>query len=800
MHPPLPEPVVRIFGDRLPRLTGPLAVAVLLAAFWMVMLAGLWEKSATADEIGHAAAGYAYWRFEDYRLDPENGVLPNRFMALPFLSGDYRFPATDSENWRGSYTSVLAYDWFYRMGNDATGMLRRGRAACGLLAVALGALVWGWARRIYGAAGGFLALLLYIFNPSILANGALMDSDMACALFFLAATGSLWAVLHRITVPRVLGSAVIVGGLFATKMSAALIVPIAAILLAARLADGRPLPVEVGSKRELGSRGRQAAVFALVAAVHVVVAAVVIWGCYGFRYSIFARVEPARLPHTWDALLGKPDPFKVIGQVGLNDEQQTQTMALLQARHFGPSQLTDEYAAKAAADAIRESVLTPLQRREFDVRMAVPPAAPAPRLIDFFRRHRLLPEAFLYGLASTWRNAGQRAAFFNGRFYTEGQPFFFPYTFLVKTPLPWLAVVALALAAGVARWRAGGGEASGSFWPAALRSGYEALPLWALQVVYWAAAIPSHLNIGHRHILPVYAPLCILGGAAAWWLPGAPGKKMKITVPAQAALCILMLALAAEMTYWFPNYLAYFNGIVRPSRAYRHLVDSSLDWGQDLPAVKRYIESRHTGGPVYLSYFGVGSPDYYKIPASGLHSFPGWDVPPLIQALKLPPDETGTLLAARMRQHPDYDLVGRKADADGSQTVVLLKKSAAMNLAAGTYFISATMLQPVVTEASPFGPWNEKYEAIYQEAYAKVRPLLAGDEAVRMAALQGHTLAQWQEVLNYFDAWRFGRLTACLRQREPDDNVNFSILVYKLTDEDIARALDGPPPYPLPEP
>ncbi|HTQ30504.1 MAG TPA: glycosyltransferase family 39 protein [Opitutaceae bacterium] len=788
------------------RLCGPLAAAVLLAGFWFLMLASLREKSATADEIGHAAAGYSYWRLHDYRLDPENGVLPDRLMALPFLFSHDRFPSTDSETWRGSYDTALAYDWFYRMGNDAGGMLRRGRAICGLLAVALGALVWWWARRLFGPAGGLLALLLYVFNPSILANGALMNSDAACALFFLAATGSMWAVLHRLTMPRVLGSALIVGGLFVTKMSAALIVPIAAVLVVARLIDGRPLPVEIGSKRELRGRGRQAAAFALAAAAHVAVAAIIIWACYGFRYSIFAQAEPGRdrLTHTWASLLGKPDPLALIGQLGLNGEQQTQAMQILSARHLGPLQLTNEYDAQAAAEAIRDGVLTLLQRREFDARTDAPPPAPALRVIDFFRRHRLLPEPFLYGLASTWRNAGQRAAFFNGRFDTQGQAFFFPYTFLVKTPLAMFAVMALALAAAVARWRAWDQRPSAPVGGAGLRAGYETLPLWALQAVYWAAAIPSHLNIGHRHILPVYAPLCVLGGAAAWWLGGAdkrPEAGRTIGAPEKAArlagvsLCVLMPVLAVEMMYWFPNYLAYFNGIVHPSRAYRHLVDSSLDWGQDLPAVKRYIERHRLNGPVYLSYFGNSSPDYYEIPAAKLHSNPGWDVPPLIQAFKLPPDETGKLLADRLRRQPDYELVGSRAEPVGGRVVVLLQKPAAMNLKGGTYFISATMLQPVAVGVNPFGPWNEKYEAMYQDCYEKVRPLLAGDEAVRMAALREHTLAEWQEVLNYFDAWRFGRLTAYLRQREPNDNVNFSILVYKLTDKDIASALDGPPPY-----
>jgi hypothetical protein len=47
---------------------------------------------------------------------------------------------------------------------------------------------------------------------------------------------------------------------------------------------------------------------------------------------------------------------------------------------------------------------------------------------------------------------------------------------------------------------------------------------------------------------------------------------------------------------------------------------------------------------------------------------------------------------------------------------------------------------------------------------------------------------------------RFARLTSYLRGREPDDEIGYSILVYRLTDADLAEALDGPPRELLPMP
>ena len=75
--------------------------------------------------------------------------------------------------------------------------------------------------------------------------------------------------------------------------------------------------------------------------------------------------------------------------------------------------------------------------------------------------------------------------------------------------------------------------------------------------------------------------------------------------PAWLSLHFARALLAAETAWRFPNYIAYFSGIVRPATAYRHLVDSSLDWGQELPAVSRYIQQHPTEAPFYFSYFGV---------------------------------------------------------------------------------------------------------------------------------------------------------------------------------------------------
>ena len=201
----------------LERLCGPAAAALVLLLFWVAMVASLQDKSLTADEPGHALAGYTYWRFNDYRINPENGNLPQRWMAIPLLFGGDAFPPLDIEAWRNANLSAVSDQWFYRLGNNLSWMLLRGRAMSGLLAVSLGAIVWWWSRRLFGPVGAMLSLLLYVLDPTILANGALMTSDAASALFLVASLLGVWSVLHRITPGRVLLSSLLMGGLFVSK-------------------------------------------------------------------------------------------------------------------------------------------------------------------------------------------------------------------------------------------------------------------------------------------------------------------------------------------------------------------------------------------------------------------------------------------------------------------------------------------------------------------------------------------------------------------------------------------------------
>jgi tetratricopeptide (TPR) repeat protein len=167
---------------------------------------------------------------------------------------------------------------------------------------------------------------------------------------------------------------------------------------------------------------------------------------------------------------------------------------------------------------------------------------------------------------------------------------YFPVTFAVKTPLPTLALLVFGVYL-IARRRI---------------DAMAALFLLVPPVVYFFLAVVSRMNIGHRHILQVYPFLFVLAGAAAakLWKTGRPG---------QAAVALLGFWLVGSAVFIYPNHLAYFNELAGgPKNGYRVVVDSNLDWGQDLKGLKTFLDEKGIG-KIYLSYFGTADPCFYKI-------------------------------------------------------------------------------------------------------------------------------------------------------------------------------------------
>jgi hypothetical protein len=210
------------------------------------------------------------------------------------------------------------------------------------------------------------------------------------------------------------------------------------------------------------------------------------------------------------------------------------------------------------------------------------------------RQFHALPQAFQYGFAYAYKSALARNAFLMGTHSAGGWKSFFPIAVAIKTPVAALALLAVStfvLTVQLMFRRRITPSASCSSGPSPNPSLFPALIIPFC--VYWAVAIHTNLNIGHRHMLPAYPHMCIFAAYCVFkFLVDPPGpSSVRFTIRA-FALLLAIAGLAALLWEVQPHWLApipFFNFFVGgPSNGYKYLVDSSLDWGQDLPRLSMF--------------------------------------------------------------------------------------------------------------------------------------------------------------------------------------------------------------------
>jgi Dolichyl-phosphate-mannose-protein mannosyltransferase/Tetratricopeptide repeat len=227
--------------------------------------------------------------------------------------------------------------------------------------------------------------------------------------------------------------------------------------------------------------------------------------------------------------------------------------------------------------------------------------------IMLMARLHLLPESYLYGLADVRAMANGMPSYIFGQVYEHGVWFYFPAVLVIKSTVGFLALVLVAFVAIAVgrfrRWR-------------------EILFLLLPAVVYFWVAMGSSLNIGARHILPVYVFLTVFaaGGSWAWIESGGRERAGSWNRGWKYAVGLLLICQIVSSARAYPNYMAYSNEFWGgPSQTYKYLTDSNTDWAQQLLAVKQYTD-KHGIKECWFAYFADPflRPQDYGIPCRSL--------------------------------------------------------------------------------------------------------------------------------------------------------------------------------------
>lgn len=493
------------------------AAVCLLVILWGQLILSARRESQTWDEACHIFAGYNYWTNRNFGDNPEHPPLVKLLATLPLLRLPLKVPPHPSV-FDKEEDFLTATQFVYS--NDAEMILLRTRTAAALLAMLLAVLVFATAKEMFGTTPAFIALTLLVFEPNILAHGAVVTTDVGMSCFLLATVYAFYRYAKKPTTGRLVLAGVAAGLALATKHSAILIVPILVALAVCELAIWRrqsaSLQVESLSKRALRMTGALVLIGVLAVAI--------LWSFYGFHFDPRPGVDAS-------------------------------------------AHLT-EYAGRLKSPVQAKMILT------------------AAKL-------HLLPQSYLYGLADVGFTAEFSHTYLLGTVYPHGRWFYFPVAFAIKTTLGLLILLALvpfALARSrVECWR-------------------ELVFLIVPAAIYFFVAMGSGMNIGVRHILPVYPFLMILAAWAAWRLVQRQRRWAYVV-----ALLLLWNVISSART--FPVYLAYSNELWGgPSQTYKYLSDSNVDWGQQLWATKKYLDSRHVKN-CWFAYFAevVVDPAYYGV-------------------------------------------------------------------------------------------------------------------------------------------------------------------------------------------
>ncbi|MCW5981842.1 MAG: glycosyltransferase family 39 protein [Bryobacteraceae bacterium] len=466
------------------------AVALMLTAMGILMVASSLEENDAYDEGGHLVAGYARLRLGEYGFNTEHPPLGNALSALPLLPLNPRL-ATEHPSWRQSAAPIAGALFLYRNRVRPETLLFLGRLPTMLLTLALGVVIALWARARFGPAAAALATFFYAADPSFLAHGHYITTDVIAALFIFTACIGWEKYLVTRNWKHALTAGVLLGLALLSKFSTLFLLPIFAIVY-------------------LLHRPREKARLAAALALAGVIAAVIVGSGYW--------------PETRRALSGE----------------------------------------------------LPLDRHSYLVGL------------------RLVAEHSRDG----------HPAYLLGRVSEKGWWYYFPVVFAVKTPSAVLLLALAAIPAGIV--------AAVRRRKRLLQTFVSVEPKWLILTVppaaYFAMSVASSINIGVRHLLPVYPFLHVLLAAVLFRARAAAPRK------AFAAILLAVVVLqTAETANAHPDYLAFFNTLSGASaRGDRYLVDSNLDWGQAVKKLRGYMDA-HSIDSVCLAYFGTTDVAYWGL-------------------------------------------------------------------------------------------------------------------------------------------------------------------------------------------
>ncbi|HUY36868.1 MAG TPA: glycosyltransferase family 39 protein [Pirellulales bacterium] len=744
-----------------------LALAGMLAMHAGLLAYSAARHSPTFNELGHLPAGICHWQYAMFELYRVNPPLARMVAAAPVLL--FCEPKTDWANYQldplSRETIPMGIRFAKANGPRTFFLFTVARWAC-IPFCLLGAWTcYRWACDLWGCRAGWIAMLLWCFNPFVLGFGALVKPDVP------AAAVGVWAAyrfLKWLREPSWAAAAVAGTALGLAELTKFTLVVFFLIWPAAWLvkAVGSALP---SRRRDVpaASLASDAArihwfrrELAQLAAVLILAVVTMNFG-YAFAGS-HKRLGDFRFQSR--ILSGEPTPTRSASEADNAAEASTPTRSASKANH-APS--TSAGARIATADPPRPG------NRFAGTWLA---DLPVP-----------LPRDYVQGIdrQRTDFELGERS-YLRGRWQERGWWYYHLFGLAIKTPLGTLALLGLTICltcvralrrVGAARHRSHHAprdvpvletavQTDGTRWPP--RFADELFLLAPAVAILALVSSQTGFSNHMRYTIPALPYFFIWCGKCLFVVRASRLPAVEVSaeggfrlrrfvsrrawVPIACWLCVAATALASLSIY--PHSISYFNLLVGgPKNGHDYLLESNIACGQDLLHLKEWFDRNPQARPLGVASFGWIDPELagveYTLPpvgpsrpmASGKAS--GGRQPPVVPSASRPtawvPRREPPVAAADLRQH----------------------RPAAVAAGASQPLAGA----PSVDDSGPFPGW---YAIDVNFLHGTHWPAASGGWWSRTIDPEGPN----------FEYFRFF---------EPCDRVAYSFLIYHLTREDANR-------------
>ncbi len=480
---------------------------VLLLIFAVLAITSMTHNSATSDEVAHIAAGYSYWNYFDYRMNPEHPPLVKLWATLPLLFINPALPVYDyfeaGDEWE------FGKQFLYFSGNNADQIYFWCRLMIVIIGIILGWYIFRWASELYGWKAGTLALLLYVFDPNIIAHSTVVHTDIPIAAALFIFMYYFWKYMQNtLHLKHLICLGTLAGICFAVKFTGVYILFL----------------------------------FVLLYFVHL--------------YYEHTPELTAQKP--FDIFVEKIEGF----------------YAHITAEHGRILQLLGKYTL----------IITVIG---FVILVATYGFANINQYIVGMKdvvSHSTLghPGAYLFGMHSP-----------------TGWWYYFIVAFFVKTPVATILLFAAAL-----------------YFIFQKQTIKNELFLLIPAGIYFVLFMFNNINIGVRHILPIYPFIFVMiGYLTTIELKTIDMKLAEYQKYVQWGLGLAVIWLIIANILIFPYYLTYFNELAGGAQnGHTILLDSNLDWGQGLKETALWLkEHNYLNQTIRSGYFGNEAPEYRGI-------------------------------------------------------------------------------------------------------------------------------------------------------------------------------------------